>query len=276
MAPVPPPPPPPVSSDIPSFTSTKSNSKPPNLPNTSALLKSIEKGAKLKKTVTNDRSAPLIRTKSNSNTSAPSSTNSSGNISNTSAGLGGLFANGFPALRSTKNSNASVVKPKSEIPSKAAEKISDSITRNPEKTLNIADKGVKLMSPIVSSQTKNQGKPPKAPSKANTCQESKKWNFPILDDKELPSPRKFIGHKKQYMSEITKSEDSRQIDSSATLVSEDDIETFIRSMKTKLKKAADQENFEECVRLKTKLKSFEDIGNRIKSGEKVLSSDLPK
>ena len=69
----------------------------------------------------------------------------------------------------------------------------------------------------------------------------------ILDDKELLSPRS-IGHKKQYMSEITKSEDSRQIDSSATLVSEDDIETFIKSMKTKLKKAADQENFEECVR----------------------------
>ena len=47
-------------------------------------------------------------------------------------------------------------------------------------------------------------------------------------------------------------------------------------MKSKLKKSADEENFEECLRLKTKLKSFEDIEKRIKSGEKIMAADLPK
>ena len=264
MAPIPPPPPPP--SNLTTFTSTNSNSKPPGLPKTSALLKSIEKGKTLKKTVTNDRSAPLLSTQPNStaqiNTAQSSSASSSGNQCGSSAGLGGLFANGFPSLRSTKNTNNNDSKIKTvnstpallKIPvSKTIEKVSDSISRNPEKTGNIANKGLKLVSPMLSSQVKNQGEKLgiAVKSSTNNCHKSNKWSFPVLDDKDLPSPRKFSGHKKILFSENTES----KIESYSS-VSEDDIEIFIKTMKSKLKKSADEENFEECLRLKTKLKSL--------------------
>ena len=93
MPPVPPPPPP----------LSNPNSKSMDLPNTAALLKSIERGTKLKKTVTHDRSAPIVSSQPNS--CAPNKSASSQNLnSNNASSLGGLFANGFPALRSTKSS----------------------------------------------------------------------------------------------------------------------------------------------------------------------------
>lgn len=67
----------------------------------SALLQSIQKGAQLKKTVTNDKSAPLISGKVSSNSS--NSGNSSNNSSTNSGpprltGSSGSVSNGMPKL----------------------------------------------------------------------------------------------------------------------------------------------------------------------------------
>ena len=74
----------------------------------SALLKSIQKGAQLKKTVTNDRSAPITGTVKNSNNAAASAGSSqssggsgSGGFSGPLPGIGGLFAGGMPTLKKT-------------------------------------------------------------------------------------------------------------------------------------------------------------------------------
>ena len=74
----------------------------------SALLKSIQKGTQLKKTVTNDRSAPITGTVKNSNNAAASAGSSqssggsgSGGFSGPLPGIGGLFAGGMPTLKKT-------------------------------------------------------------------------------------------------------------------------------------------------------------------------------
>jgi len=79
--------------------------------NRNDLLKSIQQGKALKKTVTNDRSSPLVST-SNSKADAVSSgsrtgggTGSSSSIGNSTQtrlpGIGGLFAEGIPRLKPT-------------------------------------------------------------------------------------------------------------------------------------------------------------------------------
>lgn len=286
MAPVPPPPP----SNIPTLTSEKSNLKPTGIPNTSALLKSIEKGAKLKKTVTNDRSAPAVSNQPNSTApnkiSHSSSTKSSENINSSSAGLGGLLSNGFPALRSTKNSKSETkISRESSAPTllkapitKVVENVSDSISRHPEKSAAIAKTGLKFAAPTIVSEAKKQGEKMVNMAKASDFGNhiSNQMSFPIADDKNLPVPRKFIGFKKIYLSKNIKIEPKLSKSYSGSLVSEGDIESFIKSLKSKLNKAVDNENFEECLRLKNKLKSFEDIERRIKSGEKICPTELPK
>ena len=77
----------------------------------SALLKSIQNGTQLKKTVTNDRSAPIVgavknNTSSSDNTSRGGSGSSQSYGSNGSSngplpGIGGLFAGGMPTLKKT-------------------------------------------------------------------------------------------------------------------------------------------------------------------------------
>jgi hypothetical protein len=84
-----------------------------------ALLKSIQQGKALKKTVTNDRSQPILDGKPRAN-AAPASAgpgsaaggrpgpNSNGNAAAPAPttgrlpGIGGLFANGMPSLRPTQ------------------------------------------------------------------------------------------------------------------------------------------------------------------------------
>ena len=80
----------------------------------SALLKSIQNGAQLKKTVTNDRSAPILGAVKNSASSNDNSSRGGSGIgsshsygSNGSSsngplpGIGGLFAGGMPTLKKT-------------------------------------------------------------------------------------------------------------------------------------------------------------------------------
>lgn len=104
--PMPPPPPP---GPPPAFNLPKSKGSNGG-ENRGALLQSIRQGAKLKKTVTVDKSAPLIAGKTssanNSNLGrvqaapAASACSNSQSVSN-GVGLGGLFAGGIPKLKPT-------------------------------------------------------------------------------------------------------------------------------------------------------------------------------
>jgi len=90
-----PPPPPPVKSAPPKLKKAEAKSR-------DAMLSDINnfKAKKLKKTVTNDRSAPVVGKPKPSNSSGGRNTvGSSGESSSMSGGLGGLFAGGMPKLR---------------------------------------------------------------------------------------------------------------------------------------------------------------------------------
>ncbi|CAH0387413.1 unnamed protein product [Bemisia tabaci] len=112
--PPPPPPPGPPPAPMMAFNTSKSKSSGGAEPQArNALLQSIRQGATLKKTVTNDRSQPLISGKANGNGSG---SNGSTGINNSSStlkrpgvssnlnipnGLAGLFAGGMPKLKPT-------------------------------------------------------------------------------------------------------------------------------------------------------------------------------
>ncbi|XP_034016397.1 WAS/WASL-interacting protein family member 3 [Thalassophryne amazonica] len=103
----PPPPPPPLSAALP-----KPPSEPPKLQSggggggRNALLADIQKGTRLKKvTQVNDRSAPVVAkpkaSTGEASNSVGASQSSSGGMAPVGPSLGGLFAGGFPTLRST-------------------------------------------------------------------------------------------------------------------------------------------------------------------------------
>lgn len=86
-------PPPPPHSNVPIPSTTKGRL---------ALLDSIEKGTKLKKVKTVDKSKPVISSSSTPSTFSNSISNDA-SINPSTQPLGGLFVGGFPKLKSTKN-----------------------------------------------------------------------------------------------------------------------------------------------------------------------------
>jgi WAS/WASL-interacting protein len=112
MPPPPPPPPgppPPISLGL--GPPTKSASSGGGAPDRNALLKSIQQGKALKKTVTNDRSSPAVLNakpkppESGSNGSGTGGGSGPSSIGNSTQprlpGIGGLFAEGIPRLKPT-------------------------------------------------------------------------------------------------------------------------------------------------------------------------------
>ena len=301
-----PPPPPPAPAPAPTINVSV------NLPNKSALLKSIEKGTKLKKAVTNDRSAPLVgsqpnKAASNSTENRPSSSSAGSSVASAAAtGMGGLFANGFPKLRSVgeKAARSSVADSvKASVATSALKAAKTSVTESSKKLVQeITPKRAanSLPSPkpaapkasvVAASVTAPPPLPKKAPkptaereisqvqsamSRTSISSNSERWSFPANVEQSLPAPRKFTSCKKVYLSaQESSSTASSDAKGSGEEISMDDIETFIEALNGKLKSAVADENFEECVRIKGKLKKFDALKKKIKSGESVFTSELP-
>ncbi|KAK9501962.1 hypothetical protein O3M35_012582 [Rhynocoris fuscipes] len=161
VAPPPPPPPgppPPPTAALPAAADPKGRD---------LLLKSIRAGTTLKKTVTKDRSAPLISGKTsnnnnnnNNNTNGPTNTNrptiqsGSATIARTN-GLGALFADGIPKLKPTRT-NIGQQNQSSSLTSLPTANVSSLHGNN-----NHVAKSVEIIRK--NTGTKNRGPPPQPP-----------------------------------------------------------------------------------------------------------------
>ena len=110
-----PPPPPPPGAPPPPEPPPKAFSPPKGGGERKDLLNQIQKGSKLKKTVTNDRSAPILGTNKNtgggggggggaaaSRGVGQNTSHDTGSAPGPLPGIGGLFAGGMPSLKKTK------------------------------------------------------------------------------------------------------------------------------------------------------------------------------
>ncbi|PSN31432.1 hypothetical protein C0J52_24434 [Blattella germanica] len=124
--PPPPGPPPPGPPPPPAFGG--GSSRPVDGDGRNLLLKSIRQGKTLKKTVTNDRSAPIVgkvSSASSSTNSSPRTNSGFGSSSDVSRvnGPGGLFSGGIPKLKPVGRGYAGNVTPESSSRSSGPENI---------------------------------------------------------------------------------------------------------------------------------------------------------
>lgn len=167
---MPPPPPPPGPPPPPSFGAKgpAKMGKSGGGEDRNQLLNSIRQGAALKKTVTNDRSAPIIEGKSNNNKpngpkpfSVPNSSASNGTGA---PQLGGLFAGGMPVLKATGRGRLGPANQPSSGPgglsrTPSTETVPTASTSWKPKTLNGSTSGSSISSP----SSVNRGPPPQPP-----------------------------------------------------------------------------------------------------------------
>ncbi|KAJ3385455.1 WAS/WASL-interacting protein member 1 [Lobulomyces angularis] len=191
-----PPPPPPPGAPPPPQNSGPIAAKPKNL------LSQIEKGAKLKKTVTNDRSGAVIEPPKGQSVSSGNSPgqfkkpyNSGGQTSQTtqssSPQLGGLFAGGIPKLKPTNsnlnNSGSARAKP-SILPARPNNQSPVNISNAPPPPLRQPPPPPERTSPSFSRKEFNNSigsKPPLAPARAIPAPPTKS-NGPPLPARNSP------------------------------------------------------------------------------------------
>ncbi|KAK9730734.1 WH2 motif [Popillia japonica] len=151
----------------------------------SALLKSIQKGTKLKKTVTVDKSAPIIPGKvssvSNSSTSSGGYGGDKPQMSGPPMlnGLGGLFADGIPKLKPVKAPGNNVFG--SHERTKSGPTSTSNSNPPPSNNNNFVNTQKQIKMQIKASDNKNRGPPPPAPTR-NTSNSIKDYPAP----KKLP------------------------------------------------------------------------------------------
>ncbi|XP_030746928.1 WAS/WASL-interacting protein family member 2-like isoform X2 [Sitophilus oryzae] len=178
--PGPPPPPPmaPAAPPPPAFSMPKGSD------DRGALLNSIRKGTKLKKTVTVDKSAPMISGKvnsvSNSNSNNFGTNNSTSNTASSNQStpnglpLAGLFAGGMPKLKPTGRLGSSTLNSSSTTNinmNNNVESPSPKVQQPARNFISVQDQLKKqLTSP---SDTRTRGPPPPAPTRNMSVDETK-------------------------------------------------------------------------------------------------------
>lgn len=221
-------------------------------PANSSLLKSIQKGAKLKKAITNDKSAPILDSKNNASTSSGGDKQPS--IDSVKQKLGGMFG-GMPALGAVQLRPVNRGCTKREEPK-------PTIANPPPPTLPVTKPSRAQEAPVpgpppravVASSLESMGrklpvpdtrpKPSQSaiPERTDTKVVEDGWTFKV----QLPSPKKATGRTFSYPS---KPAASSSPDKAALKERKKEIE----KLREEMRKAASREDFALAQELKHRI-----------------------